>query len=481
MLIYLLRHGLTQDNQEKRYQGRRDAPLCPQGLAQLRRADFAPKTVMITSLQRTRQTAEVLFPDAELVVADGLKEMDFGVFEGRNYREMEYDPQYRAWVETGCEGRCPGGESKAEFCQRVCTAFAALVDAALAAGEPQLVIVAHGGTQMAALERFAVPHKNYYSWCAPAAGGFVLDAIFGDPAWLPHPVVLMGKAITALEKRLRAQFPKTPQGELCGGAVLAAILPVGTFLITALVCRLAAALHPLAGLAVQMFWCAQALAARGLVQESRNVYKELQKQDLPAARKAVARIVGRDTQNLTAEGVTKAAVETVAENASDGVIAPLLYMLLGGAPLALTYKAINTMDSMLGYKNQKYLYFGRAAARLDDAANYLPSRLAGLLWVVAAALTGSSARGAWKIWRRDRRNHASPNSAQTESACAGALGVQLAGPAYYFGEYYDKPTIGDALRPVEPKDILRAERMMYAESLLALALGIALRLLVLAM
>lgn len=176
MLIYLLRHGLTQENLEKRYQGRRDVPLCPQGLAQLRRADFAPKTVIITSLQRTRQTAEVLFPDAELVVADGLKEMDFGVFEGRNYREMEYDPQYRAWVETGCEGRCPGGESKAEFCQRVCTAFAALVDAALAAGEPQLVTVAHGGTQMAALERFAVPHKNYYSWCTPAAGGFVLDA-----------------------------------------------------------------------------------------------------------------------------------------------------------------------------------------------------------------------------------------------------------------------------------------------------------------
>ena len=301
--------------------------------------------------------------------------------------------------------------------------------------------------------------------CWAVLGGFVLDAIFGDPAWLPHPVVLMGKAITALEKRLRTQFPQTPQGELCGGAVLAAILPVGTFLITALVCRLAAALHPLVGLAVQMFWCAQALAARGLVQESCNVYKELQKQDLPAARKAVARIVGRDTQNLTA----------------DGVIAPLLYMLLGGAPLALTYKAINTMDSMLGYKNQKYLYFGRAAARLDDAANYLPSRLAGLLWVAAAALTGSSARGAWKIWRRDRRNHASPNSAQTESACAGALGVQLAGPAYYFGEYYDKPTIGDALRPVEPKDILRADRMMYAESLLALVLGIALRLLVLAM
>ena len=306
-------------------------------------------------------------------------------------------------------------------------------------------------------------------------GGFVLDAIFGDPAWLPHPVVLMGKAITALEKRLRAQFPQTPQGELCGGVVLAAILPVGTFLITALVCRLAAALHPLAGLAVQMFWCAQALAAKGLAQESRNVYKELQKQDLPAARKAVARIVGRDTQNLTAEGVTKAAVETVAENASDGVIAPLLYMLLGGAPLALTYKAINTMDSMLGYKNEKYLYFGRIPAKLDDAANYLPSRLAALLWVAAAAFTHNDAKGAWKIWRRDRRNHASPNSAQTESACAGALGVQLAGPAYYFGEYYAKPTIGDPLRPIEPADILRANRMMYVASAFALAWGMAIR------
>lgn len=314
--------------------------------------------------------------------------------------------------------------------------------------------------------------------CWAVLGGFVLDAIFGDPAWLPHPVVLMGKAITALEKRLRTQFPKTPQGELCGGAVLAAVLPVGTFLITALVCRLAAALHPLAGLAVQMFWCAQALAAKGLAQESRNVYKELQKQDLPAARKAVARIVGRDTQNLTAEGVTKAAVETVAENASDGVIAPLLYMLLGGAPLALTYKAVNTMDSMVGYKNEQYLNFGRAAAKLDDAANYLPSRIAALLWIAAAALTGNDAKGAWRIWRRDRRNHASPNSAQTESACAGALGVQLAGPATYFGEYYDKPTIGDAARAIEPKDILRANRMMRVASVLGLIAATGIRLMI---
>ena len=287
-------------------------------------------------------------------------------------------------------------------------------------------------------------------------GGFLLDALFGDPAWLPHPVVLMGRCISALEKQLRTALPKTPRGELAGGAAVAAVLPLGTLAVTGLACWAAARLHPALGLALQMLWCGQALAAKGLAQESRNVYKELAKGDLPAARRAVARIVGRDTQNLTAAGVTRAAVETVAENTSDGVIAPLLYMLLGGAPLALTYKAINTMDSMLGYKNEKYLYFGRCAAKLDDAANWLPSRLAALLWVAAAALTG--------------------NSAQTESACAGALGVQLAGPAYYFGEYYDKPTIGDPLREIEPRDILRANRMMYAESLLALVLGLAVRL-----
>ena len=290
-------------------------------------------------------------------------------------------------------------------------------------------------------------------------GGFVLDCLFDDPAWLPHPVVYMGKAISALEKRLRARLPKTPQGELLGGAIVAFCLPVGTFLLTSLVCLGAARISPWLGLAVQMFWCGQALAAKGLAQESTNVYRELVKPDLPAARRAVSRIVGRDTQDLTLEGVTRAAVETVAENASDGVIAPLLYMLIGGAPLALTYKAINTMDSMLGYKNEKYL----------------PSRLAALLWVAAAAFTHNDAKGAWKIWRRDRRNHASPNSAQTESACAGALGVQLAGPAYYFGEYYAKPTIGDPLRPIEPEDILRANQMMYVASAFALAWGVAIR------
>ena len=475
MLIYLLRHGQTEYNAQKRYQGQRDIPLSPEGAAQLRRADFDPDVVYVSTLQRTSQTTRILFPEAKLVPVDGLKEMCFGSFEGRNFIEMEKDPEYQAWVKANCESPCPDGERKTDFSDRICRTVAELIDKALAAGEERLVILAHGGTQMAAMERFAVPHRDYYAWCGPNAGGFVLDAIFGDPAWLPHPVVYMGKAISALEKGLRARLPKTPEGELWGGHILAFCLPVGTFAITSLVCMGAAALHPLLGLAVQMFWCGQALAAKGLVQESTNVYRELTKPDLPAARKAVSRIVGRDTQALTAEGVTKAAVETVAENASDGVIAPLLYMLLGGAPLALTYKAINTMDSMVGYKNERYLHFGRAAAKLDDIANFLPSRIAALLWVAAAALTGNDARSAWRIWRRDRRNHASPNSAQTESACAGALNVQLAGPAYYFGEYYKKPTIGDAVRPIEPEDIRRADRMMYAESLLALALGLLIR------
>jgi adenosylcobinamide-phosphate synthase len=308
--------------------------------------------------------------------------------------------------------------------------------------------------------------------------GFLLDLLLADPAWMPHPVVGMGKAISALERLLRGALPKTDRGEFWGGVLLAALLPLGTLAVSGGVCALAYWLHPVAGFLVQTLWCWQALALRGLAKESKRVYAQLKKDDLPAARQAVGRIVGRDTDALTSEGVTKAAVETVAENFSDGVAAPLFYMLLGGAPLALAYKSINTMDSMVGYKNDRYLYFGRAAAKLDDAVNYLPSRLAALCWIAAAFLTGHSGRGAWQIWRRDRRNHASPNSAQTESACAGALGVQLAGPAFYFGQRYEKPTIGDPLRPIQPEDIFRANRMLYAAALLALLVGCALRALI---
>ena len=302
--------------------------------------------------------------------------------------------------------------------------------------------------------------------------GFALDLLLADPEWMPHPVVYMGRAISALEGFLREKLPQTRSGELKGGVILAAALPAGTFAVTGGACALAWKLHPAAGFALETLWCWQALALKGLADESGHVRDELEQGDLPAARKAVARIVGRDTQQLSAEGVAKAAVETVAENFSDGVAAPLFYMLIGGAPLALAYKAVNTMDSMVGYKNERYLYFGRAAARLDDAANFIPSRLAALCWIGAAQLTGHDGANAAKIWRRDRRNHASPNSAQTEAACAGALGVQLAGPASYFGKVVDKPTIGNPGRPVEPEDITRANRMLYAAGGIALGLGL---------
>ena len=286
----------------------------------------------------------------------------------------------------------------------------------------------------------------------------------------------MGKCISALEKWFRGSFAKGQRGERIGGILLAIILPVGTFLITGACCLILWKIHPLACLALQIFWCFQALAVKGMRREGQNIFRALSQEGLEAGRKAVARVVGRDTDALSEKGVVKAAVETIAENYSDGVAAPLFYMIIGGAPLALTYKAINTMDSMVGYKNEKYLYFGRAAARLDDVANYIPSRLAALFWILAAAVTGFDAKGAIRIWKRDRRNHPSPNSAQTESCCAGALGIQLAGPAWYFGKLYDKPTIGDDLREPVPEDIHRTNRMFLAASLLAAGIFIVIRL-----
>ncbi len=290
---------------------------------------------------------------------------------------------------------------------------------------------------------------------------FCLDLVMGDPRWLPHPVREMGRAISALEKGLRGLFPATPGGERAAGAVLALVLPVGSFWLGWAVLWLCGRLAPWLGLAAEVLLCSQCLAARELKKESMAVYRELERGDLSAARAAVARIVGRDTGSLTAEGVTKAAVETVAENTSDGEIAPLFWMAIGGAPLALAYKAVNTMDSMVGYRNEKYQYFGTAAARLDDLANWLPARMAALVMVALCPLAGLDAEGAFRVWRRDRKKHKSPNSAQTEAAMAGALGVQLAGDAWYFGELHHKPTLGDDLRPVRPADIKKADQLMY--------------------
>ena len=311
--------------------------------------------------------------------------------------------------------------------------------------------------------------------------GFGLDLLLGDPEKLAplHPVVLMGKAIQALETGLRACFPAAERGELAAGRVLAAALPMGTLLGSVLLLRLLRRIWPPLGFALSAIWCWQALAVKDLRVEALRVFRALKTQGLESARAAVSRIVGRDTSVLDEAGVARAAVETVAENFSDGIIAPLFYMLLGGAPLALCYKAINTMDSMVGYQNERYLYFGRAAARLDDAANYLPARLAALLLIAAAALTGENPREAGRIWRRDRRKHPSPNSAQCESAMAGALGLRLLGPAWYFGEYQDKAWIGEEKKPIDAGDIRRACRLLYAGSMAGLLVFGLIRLLLL--
>ena len=312
----------------------------------------------------------------------------------------------------------------------------------------------------------------WMEYAAAACIGFLLDFIVGDPHGLWHPVCGIGKLISCMEKRLRKKVPDQPESLLLAGAALAVTVPCVTVVVTALILLLAGLIHPYFQFAVMCLLDGWILAARSLKTESMKVYKELKTGDLERAHYAVSMIVGRDTQNLTAEGVTKAAVETVAENASDGVIAPLCFLFLAGPVGGFFYKAVNTMDSMVGYKNEKYLYFGRAAAKLDDLLNWIPSRLTGFLFAVAAfLLPGMNGKEAFAIWRRDRRNHKSPNSAQSESACAGALGVQLAGDAWYFGKRNHKPAIGDAHRPVEPEDIARANRLMYLASVLALFAG----------
>ena len=288
----------------------------------------------------------------------------------------------------------------------------------------------------------------------------------------------MGKGICILEKILRKWFRKDEKGEFRAGILLAVILPAVTLIVSILVLRILNRVCLPASVILEILWCWQTLAVKNLRDEAMRVYRCLKTDTIEAARKAVARIVGRDTAELSEEGVTKAAVETVAENFSDGIAAPMLYMAIGGAPLALCYKAVNTMDSMVGYKNDRYLYFGRAAAKLDDAANFIPARFAAFLLIAAAKLMGANAREAVRIWRRDRRKHASPNSAQCEAVAAGALGIQLAGPASYFGKVYEKPFIGDPGRRAEPEDIRRICGMELAGSLLCAAVLCALRLLV---
>lgn len=317
--------------------------------------------------------------------------------------------------------------------------------------------------------------------------GFVLDLLIGDPHFIPHPVRLIGSLISFLDKRLNCDDgyniseKKINLIKYKRGMLLAFTVIFATFAISVIIIVAAYSINLYAGVIAEAVMTWQILATKCLRVESMRVYDALRTDGVDAGRRAVSMIVGRDTSVLDAAGVTRAAVETIAENTSDGVIAPMLYTAIGGPVLGFVYKAVNTMDSMLGYKNDKYMYFGRFAARLDDVVNFIPARISAYLMIAAAFIGGRQFDGknAYHIFKRDRFNHASPNSAQTESVCAGALRVQLAGDAVYFGKLVKKKYIGDALREIEYEDIKRANRLMYITAFLCELLSVAVMSLVL--
>lgn len=300
--------------------------------------------------------------------------------------------------------------------------------------------------------------------------GFGLDLLLGDPQGWPHPVAAIGRLIAALERGLRRIFPATPGGERAAGGVLWLLTVLTAAGVPALALWLCHRLSPWLRLAAESAMCWQILAVKSLRVESMKVHDALAAEDVEGARRAVSMIVGRDTRRLDRAGICRAAVETVAENTSDGVIAPMLFLAIGGAPLGFFYKAVNTMDSMLGYVEPPYRHIGLIPAKLDDVVNFLPARLSALLMLAAGALLGMDAKRGWRVFRRDRYCHASPNSAQTESVCAGLLGLRLAGDAWYHGCLHKKPYIGDPLREITNGDIPAACRLMYMTALLSLAL-----------
>ena len=311
--------------------------------------------------------------------------------------------------------------------------------------------------------------------------GFVLDLLIGDPHLIPHPVRLIGSLISSLDKRLNCDAGYNSSEKKLNlikykrGMLLAFTVIFATFAMSVIIIVAAYSINLYAGVIAEAVMPWLILATKCHRVESMRVYDALKTDGVDAGRRAVSMIVGRDTSVLDAAGVTRAAVETIAENTSVGVIAPMLYTAIGGPVLGFVYKAVNTMDSMLGYKNDKYMYFGRFAARLDDVVNFIPARISAYLMIAAAFIGGRQFDGknAYRIFKRDRFNHASPNSAQTESVCAGALRVQLAGDAVYFGKLVKKKYIGDGLREIEYEDIKRANRLMYITAFLCELLSVA--------
>jgi len=300
--------------------------------------------------------------------------------------------------------------------------------------------------------------------------GFGIDLIVGDPHSIPHPVIFIGKLITAIENVVRRVFPKTVRGENVAGGVLWLLVVVISTAVPALFLWLCYGLNTWLGLALESIMCWQILATKSLKDESMKVYDALKTGDIEKSRYAVSMIVGRDTANLDDKAVARAAVETVAENTSDGIVAPLLFLAIGGAPLGFFYKAVNTMDSMLGYVEMPYKNIGLVPAKMDDVMNFIPARFSAFLMLLGGWFLRLDVKNGWKMFRRDRFNHASPNSAQTESVCAGLLGLRLAGDAWYHGELHKKKFIGDALREIEYEDIPRSCRLLYVTAILSLIL-----------
>lgn len=305
---------------------------------------------------------------------------------------------------------------------------------------------------------------NILVYALPMIIGFVIDMALGDPYNLPHPIRLIGNLITATEKKVRAHFAHDLRK---GGVVLFFAVAFLSFTVPFLLLLLIYKIHIVPGIIAESIMCYYLIAPKCLRDESMKVYRAVNEDDTEKARKAVSMIVGRDTAVLDEKGIIKATVETVAENTSDGVTAPLIYMTLG-APAGFLYKAVNTMDSMVGYKNKKYIDLGRFPAKADDVFNFIPSRLTAVVMIISSYILKMNGKNAFKIWKRDRLKHASPNSAQTESVCAGALEVRLAGDAYYFGKLHKKDYIGDDIRDIENEDIRRANRLMYCSSVIVL-------------
>lgn len=307
--------------------------------------------------------------------------------------------------------------------------------------------------------------------------GFGIDLILGDPHSIPHPVIFIGKLISAMEKLARKIFPKTVKGENFAGGVLWFVVVAVSTAVPALLLWLCYGISVWLGLAIESVMCWQILATKSLKDESMKVYDALKTGDIEKSRYAVSMIVGRDTENLDDKAVARAAVETVAENTSDGIVAPLIFLCLGGAPLGFFYKAVNTMDSMLGYVEMPYKNIGLVPAKMDDVMNFIPARLSALIMLAAGWLMKLNVKNGWIIFKRDRFNHASPNSAQTESVCAGLLGLRLAGDAWYHGVLHKKKYIGDAMREIGYEDIPRSCRLLYVTAVLSLILFSGLRLL----